>query len=200
MTGTAENKIDIFTFQRAKLLQQYCGDIFYNYENDNQFLCVLADGLGSGHEAHVAAKAVIDTVKKEPEEDLVLMMEHCNQAISGLRGAAVAIIRADFDTKKLSYVGLGNIRFYMVDNHAKLSFPLSTTGFLSGKRQHFKQKVLEFKPGSKFLIHSDGLVLKKVKNYLTSSLCVVKTGHTIERLIPDIPMDDVTFVIGKFPE
>lgn len=197
---TTENKLDLFTFQRAKLLQQYCGDVFYTYEKEDHFLCVLADGLGSGYEANLAAKAVTDIVESEPEADLVTMIEHCNQAVAGLRGAAVAIIRADFQLQKLAYVGLGNIRFYMLDRQGKLSFPLSTTGFLSGRTQHFKQKNLEFKPGSKFLLHSDGLVLKKVKNYLTSSQCIAKTGHSIERLVPDIPMDDVTFVLGKFPE
>ncbi|WP_179946377.1 MULTISPECIES: PP2C family serine/threonine-protein phosphatase [unclassified Listeria] len=200
MEMATENKLDLFTFQRAKLLQQYCGDVFYTYEKDDHFLCVLADGLGSGYEAHLAAKAITDTVESEPEADLVTMIEHCNQAVSGLRGAAVAIIRAHFKTQKLAYVALGNIRFYMLDSHGKLSFPLSTTGFLSGRKQHFKQKNMEFKPGSKFLLHSDGLVLKKVKNYLTSAQCLAKTGYDIERLVPDIPMDDVTFVLGKFPE
>ncbi|EDN9597185.1 serine phosphatase, partial [Listeria monocytogenes] len=58
----------------------------------------------------------------------------------------------------------------------------------------------KYKPGSKFLMHSDGLVLSRVRKSLESPLCVVKIGHLIERNILDIPTDDVTFMVGKFPE
>ncbi|WP_099223413.1 PP2C family serine/threonine-protein phosphatase [Listeria costaricensis] len=191
--------VELFTFQRAKSLQQYCGDMYYYLEKDHQFLCVLADGLGSGHEAHKSALAAIEVIRSAPEEDLLTMMNSANQAVASLRGAAIAIIRADLEKARITYSGMGNIRFFLIGQDGKLVYPLSTTGYLSGRRQRFSIKNFHYKPGTKFLMHSDGLVLDHVKSYLESPLCVVKTGHQIEQTIQAIPSDDVTFLLGKFP-
>ncbi|EUJ30772.1 sigma-B negative effector [Listeria floridensis FSL S10-1187] len=200
MPSLSKSHVELFTFQRTKALQQYSGDMYFVTEKKGLFLCVLADGLGSGIEAHRSAKAVIETVKLNPEGELPDLMEQANQAVSGLRGAAVAMIRADLEHRKLTYTGTGNIRFYFVEPGGKVGFPLSTMGFLSGRKQLFKVKTFDFKSDSKFLIHSDGLVLKKARSFLTSPLDVIKTGHSIERQIASIPEDDVSFVLGKFPQ
>ncbi|MBC1520262.1 SpoIIE family protein phosphatase [Listeria aquatica] len=199
MSSIVKTNVELFTFQRSKDLQQYSGDMYFFTElPNNEFLCVLADGLGSGIEAHRSAKAVIDAVKEDPAEELDSLMDKCNQAVSGLRGAAVAMIRVNFVTHTLTYTGTGNIRFYFMEASGKMSFPLSTMGFLSGRKQLFKLKQFQYKPGSKFLIHSDGLKLRKVKSYLDSPISAVHTGHSIERQIASVPEDDVSFVVGKF--
>ncbi len=199
MSSIIKTHVELFAFQRSKALQQYSGDMYFFTElPDNEFLCVLADGLGSGIEAHQSAKAVIDAVKSDPSEELDLLMEKCNQAVSGLRGAAVAMIRVNFAKQTLTYTGTGNIRFYFMEVTGKMSFPLSTMGFLSGRKQLFKLKQFRYQPSSKFLIHSDGLKLRKVRSYLDSSLNALHTGHRIERQIASVPEDDVSFVVGKF--
>ncbi|EBF5847852.1 SpoIIE family protein phosphatase [Listeria sp. FSL L7-1435] len=191
---------NLFVFQRSKALQQYCGDVYYTHEDENGFLYVLSDGLGSGLEANRAAKATVDAIKEDIHADITEMLEKANQAVSGLRGAAIAIIKGDYLTKTLYYTGMGNIRFYMIGMEDKLIFPLSGSGFLSGRKQKYRLQSFKYKPGSKFLMHSDGLVLSRVRKSLESPLCVVKIGHLIERNILDIPTDDVTFMVGKFPE
>lgn len=105
---------NLFVFQRSKALQQYCGDVYYTHEDENGFLYVLSDGLGSGLEANRAAKATVDAIKEDIHADITDMLEKANQAVSGLRGAAIAIIKGDYLTKTLYYTGMGNIRFYMI--------------------------------------------------------------------------------------
>ncbi|MBK3913311.1 PP2C family serine/threonine-protein phosphatase [Listeria ivanovii] len=190
---------DLFVFQRSKALQQYCGDVYFTHEDENGFLYVLSDGLGSGLEANRAAKATIEAIKEDLHADLTHMLEKANQAVSGLRGAAIAIIKADYLTKTIYYTGMGNIRFYMIGSENKLIFPLSGSGFLSGRKQKYRLQNFKYKPGSKFLLHSDGLVLSRVRKNLESPLCVGKLGHLIEQSILDIPTDDVTFLLGQFP-
>lgn len=61
---------NLFVFQRSKALQQYCGDVYYTHEDENGFLYVLSDGLGSGLEANRAAKATVDAIKEDIHADL----------------------------------------------------------------------------------------------------------------------------------
>ncbi|MBC6297378.1 SpoIIE family protein phosphatase [Listeria sp. FSL L7-1517] len=199
MNNTVESN-NLFAFQRSKALQQYCGDVYFTHEDETGFLYVLSDGLGSGIEANRAARATIDAIKEDIHIDLTLMLEKANQAVSGLRGAAIAIIKADYLTKTIYYTGMGNIRFYMIGSEDKLVFPLSGSGFLSGRKQKYRLQTYKYKPGSKFILHSDGLVLSRVRNNLESQMCVTKLGHLIEQAILDIPSDDVTFLLGQFPD
>lgn len=60
---------NLFVFQRSKALQQYCGDVYYTHEDENGFLYVLSDGLGSGLEANRAAKATVDAIKEDIHAD-----------------------------------------------------------------------------------------------------------------------------------
>lgn len=193
--------LDIFKFQRSKSKQKFCGDVWHLEEDKDGFFLILADGLGSGKDAHQAAQSAVDAILPlSKSNDLVNMLEEANHAVASLRGAAIAIIKADYATQTVQYIGLGNIRFFMIDEQGKMVYPLSKTGFLSGRKMQIRQQAFRYQLGSKFLIHSDGLVLKRIKYYLDSPLCVHKVGNIIEQSILDMPSDDVTFLLGQFPK
>ena len=71
----------------------YCGDSFYITINDDYFLCVLADGLGSGEFAYESSQAVVSIVKANPDEDVDTLMDYANKVLVRKRGAAVAILK-----------------------------------------------------------------------------------------------------------
>ncbi|WP_036079835.1 PP2C family serine/threonine-protein phosphatase [Listeria cornellensis] len=197
--GQSGASIELYLFQRAKHLQYHCGDQIFLKEDATGFLCAIVDGLGSGKEAEKAAKAVVEVIGANNTlpniSDIVAL---ANEALVGLRGAAIAIWRGDWDEQTITYCGIGNIRFYLLGTDDALIFPISSTGFLSGRKQKIRTQKFQYKPGSKFLMHSDGLTLAGVKRYLFTSSSVEATGHCIEGNVIDIPEDDVTFLVGAF--
>ncbi|MBC2194372.1 PP2C family serine/threonine-protein phosphatase [Listeria booriae] len=199
VTGQSNVGVELYVFQRAKHLQEHCGDQILIKEDASGLLCALVDGLGSGKEAEKAAKAVTEVIDAHSSMHLRDIVAEANKAISGLRGAAIAIWYANFAKQQLTYCGIGNIRFYLLGEGDKLLFPISSTGFLSGRKQKIRTQKFDYKAGSKFLMHSDGLVLGGVKKYLFASGSIESTGHCIESNVSDIPEDDVTFIVGEFP-
>lgn len=189
---------EIYIFQRAKHLQRHCGDQFFIKEDASGILCALVDGLGSGKEAEKAAKAVVEAIDANSSlKSLADIVARSNEAVAGLRGAAIAIWRTDWAKQKLIYCGIGNIRFFMVGEDDELVYPISSTGFLSGRRQKIRTQEFSYRPGSRFLMHSDGLTLAGIKKYLYASANIENTGHCIESNVAEVPEDDVTFLMGK---
>lgn len=105
------HQMDVITDQLAKRGQSVCGDSFYYHTTDDYFICVLADGLGSGEYANEASSAVVNTVRENHDLDISTIMDLSNQSLLHKRGAAVGVIKINFHTKELAYCCTGNIRF-----------------------------------------------------------------------------------------
>ncbi|WP_257829147.1 ATP-binding protein [Burkholderia glumae] len=69
----------------------------------------VADGLGHGPEAHVAATCAIDIAHRNPGLEPGRLMQAMHDALRATRGAAVAIARFDPARTGLSFAGVGNI-------------------------------------------------------------------------------------------
>ncbi|MBU5873074.1 hypothetical protein JVW08_20405, partial [Vibrio cholerae O1] len=70
---------------------------------------------------------------------------------------------------------------------SKLNTTLPITGYLSGRPQQFKTEIFDYEPGSRFIIHSDGVKERNVQSYL-------KKCESIERIADQLKeqqtMDD----------
>lgn len=182
-------------FQTAKESNLLCGDSFYLTLTEDYFLCVLADGLGSGKYAYEASQAAVSVVRSNPEENVDTLMDFCNKVLLKKRGAAVAILKVDFKQKEFEYSCVGNIRFYLYPPDGKLVYPMPVTGYLSGKPQKYRTHKYTYEPNSKFLIHSDGFVNVNTKNLLSSC-------QSIPALVAHLKVkqvnrsDDMSFIVG----
>ncbi|TDL30507.1 phosphoserine phosphatase [Jeotgalibacillus sp. S-D1] len=183
--------------QYAKNGQGDCGDSYYMIATEDYYLCILADGLGSGEFAHESSAAACDVVSIHHDEDIESLMERCNRSLLKKRGAAVAIVKIMFDTKEVHYCCVGNVRFYFYSHAGKLTYPLPVSGYLSGRPQKFKTQRFPFEDGSSFLIHSDGLELTRVRPLLQPQNSLDYISAHLESLVSGA--DDTTFVIGRLP-
>src|SRR5699024_10385072 len=59
----ADRKVQVAVYQKAKSNNYYCGDSYFYTETENEFVCALADGLGSGEFAKESSQAVIDIIR-----------------------------------------------------------------------------------------------------------------------------------------
>ncbi len=191
-----DNRVQLIASQSPKQGKLLCGDDYFFEVTDDYFICVLADGLGSGEFAHESSRAVTNVVREFQGADVGEIMERCNQALVRKRGAAVAIFKVDFKKKEFQYSCVGNIRFYLYPPDDKMIYPLPVTGYLSGRKQRFHTQRFTYIPATKFFIHSDGFEMKGTKNFLRNSGSLEETARKLESQNSAIN-DDVTFIFGS---
>lgn len=191
-----DSRVQLIASQSPKQGKLLCGDDYFFEVTDDYFICVIADGLGSGEFAHESSRAVTNVVREFQSEEVEAIMERCNKALLKKRGAAVAIFKVDFKKKELHYSCVGNIRFYLYPPNGKMIYPLPVTGFLSGRKQRFHTQRFTYVPASKFFIHSDGFEMKGTKDFLRSSGSLEETARKLERQ-NSASNDDITIIFGS---
>lgn len=169
-------------------------------ETQDYFLCLLVDGLGSGVEAKQAADRAISAVKQDPDEDLHTLMKACNKALQAGRGAVLSIFKVFFNTGRLAFSGVGNIRFMYATPGGEVNYPLPTVGFMSGRPQSYRVQTFPYETGSSFIMHSDGVEMNAT-NYraLLEGGSLKETSRRMECLLgkQKDQNDDVTLLYGK---
>jgi phosphoserine phosphatase RsbX len=196
MTHLVKDHIEVYAKQVSKGKNPYCGDSFFFTSTDDYFICILADGLGSGKFAYESSHAVVELVEKHHHEDVSTLMNYCNEELLHKRGAAVAIIKVYFDSQEFEYSCVGNIRFYLYSSVGKMTYPLPVTGYLSGRPQKYRTQRFSYEPQSKFLLHSDGLNITNIKSLLQNSNSLRRINDEISLRLAE-PIDDTTFIVGS---
>jgi anti-sigma regulatory factor (Ser/Thr protein kinase) len=85
------------------------GDAWGIEADQNGLTVTVADGLGHGPDAHVAAASAVDVVRRRAGRSPAVLMELAHGALRPTRGAAVAIARLDLTRSQLMFAGTGNI-------------------------------------------------------------------------------------------
>ncbi|WP_077210599.1 PP2C family serine/threonine-protein phosphatase [Bacillus dakarensis] len=189
-------KIEVIAHQRTKEGNLQCGDCYFFTTTDDYFICVLADGLGSGEYAFDSAATVVNIVEQFHHEDVEVLMNRCNNALMLKRGAAVAIFKVFYRIQEFEYSCVGNIRFFLYSSSGKLTYPLPVTGYLSGKPQKFHTQRYSYETDSKFLVYSDGFRYQRLKSILSTLRPLEQIAEDIKRTNPNTT-DDATFIIGN---
>jgi negative regulator of sigma-B (phosphoserine phosphatase) len=87
-----------------------CGDRAGWWSRNGLDLVAIADGLGHGPDAAVAASVAIDTVEAWLGGDLIELFHDMNEMLRPTRGAAVGVATVEWATGQLTYVAVGNTR------------------------------------------------------------------------------------------
>lgn len=194
-----DRKVEAIAAQSSKDGKALCGDDYFFLATDDYFVCVLADGLGSGEFAHESSRAVTNVVRESHGKDVDSLMELCNRVLLQKRGAAVAIFKVYFNELRFHYSCVGNIRFYLYPPNGKLVYPLPVTGYMSGRKQRFHTQVFSYVPNSRFLIHSDGFEMRGTKDFFGLSSSLEVSANQLEHT-NSAASDDITFIFGSLLE
>ncbi|MFT8322565.1 MAG: PP2C family serine/threonine-protein phosphatase [Bacillus sp. (in: firmicutes)] len=196
MTALKDSHIHVLAHQTIKKGKLLCGDSYFYTSTDQYFICVLADGLGSGEFANEASEAVTDIVAEFHNESVDALMEQCNRVMVKKRGAAVCVFKADYKTRNIMYSCVGNIRFFLYSPSGKLTYPLPVTGYLSGRPQNYHTQSFSYEANSKFLVFSDGFNIQGVKEMLKGYIPLRTIADTIMDKYKNTD-DDSTFILGS---
>lgn len=122
----------------------------------------VLDGLGHGAGAAGAALAGVEALANARGERLEVLVALCHRVLTGTRGAAMSLARIDFQTNKLSWTGIGNVRAHLVAKsvsgvHVRSSARL--VGGIVGYRipETRPAQVVSIRTGDLLVITSDGI-------------------------------------------
>ncbi len=140
--------------QTAALHETVSGDAWRVAEDAAGLSVLMADGLGHGEQAAIAARAVAGAFDAEPFVAPQLVCERAHLAAQGTRGAAVSAARIAGTT--LRYAGVGNIAGTVIEGQKGrgLANQNGTVGLQVRRVQEFEYN---WGPGSLLVLHSDGL-------------------------------------------
>jgi len=196
MTTLINNNVHVLAHQTIKKGKRLCGDSYFFTSTDQYFICVLADGLGSGEFANEASMAVINVIEEFHDAPVEELMERCNKVLMKKRGAAVCVFKVQYESKSIIYSSVGNIRFFLYSPTGKLTYPLPVTGYLSGRPQTYHTQCFAYEANSKFLVFSDGFNIQGVKTLLKDYLPIEIIADIIITKYKN-NQDDSTFILGS---
>jgi len=187
-------KVEVSVYQEAKIGNYQCGDSYFYTELEDEFVCAIADGLGSGEFAKESSQIVIDIVKRNIHVTVEQLMSECNKQLSSKRGAVLGVLKIDFKTNQLTYSSIGNIGMMMVkkDKSKKRSIP--SKGYLAGYRQPFKVVQEKLEAGMNVFMFSDGVADRELSRPFFTYETVANITREYEHRNSKNRYDDTTLI------
>lgn len=177
----------IAVIKRARHDARHCGDACGHWQvNDTTTICI-ADGLGHGKEAEIAAQEAMDYVAHHTAHPLPEIFAGCNARLRSTRGVAMGIAVVDNATGSLTYAGVGNTRAMVapasVAGMPVVSFP-GNSGIVGGGYRSLSCDTALLRPGDLVILTTDGL-----DEYIDLSLYDAALRADVKRLAEQIMRD-----------
>ncbi|WP_343327827.1 SpoIIE family protein phosphatase [Lentibacillus saliphilus] len=192
-----KSRTEVAVYQKPKKGNYYCGDSYYYTETENEFICVIADGLGSGEFAKESSQVVINIVKAHIDASVKTLIKMCNQSLMGKRGVVLGLLKIDFDQKHYTFSSVGNIGIVMISNWKKKR-NIPNAGFLAGYERPFKVVSGELKPEMRFVVFSDGVTDADLSQPFMLYNNVHELTHAFSEYKADQADDDTTMITIKY--
>jgi anti-sigma regulatory factor (Ser/Thr protein kinase) len=132
------------------------GDTWATGKSGDDYLILVADGLGHGVMAAEAASVAVRVFREQINCSLKEIIETMHGAMRQTRGAALAIAKIDLEQQILQFVGVGNITgtIHASTGNTHLVSHNGTVGYEVRKIQEFSYP---WQQEAMLIMHSDGL-------------------------------------------
>ena len=174
-----------------------CGDGWSICVDGSRGAVMLADGLGHGADANVAAKAALAVFVRNPFGALAPMLQEAHTELRTTRGAAVFVLKLDTEGNTISSAGAGNVVARLVSGVSDKTL-LSQHGTIGVQIRRIEEISTDWPPHALLIVHSDGIETRWSKDLLMPVLgrdpalvaAIVLREHCRGR-------DDATIVVLK---
>lgn len=122
-------------------------------------ICVLADGLGHGPEAAVAAQAALSTAREYSDKAPAEIVERAHGVLRSTRGAALAVGEIDRFGQSVRFCGVGNISATIVSSTG-IRHLVSHNGIVGQEARKISEFTYPWSRDSLLIMHSDGLTTR----------------------------------------
>ena len=136
--------------------ERACGDAWAIHRSPSRALVVLADGLGHGFEAALAADLATRTAMEHVRRSPAQIIGAAHEALRRTRGAALAVAEIDADNHRLTFAGVGNVAAAVVAADGTKSLP-SQNGIVGHEMRPAHEFIHPWTTSSCLIMHSDGI-------------------------------------------
>ncbi len=197
--------IQVFVKGHARHPGEPSGDAFWYAEEGRRLWIMVVDGLGSGPEAAApageAVRCIRTHVEKTPDplnvpRTLENMLQACDHALKGSRGAAMGLATFDMESGVGHYTGVGNVELRVLGAGASCH-PVVQAGILGTGLRKVRVEEFPYRVGDLIIMHSDGLSSRfSVPEAMAQGWSLDALG---ERLVAEWgkATDDMTVVLAR---
>lgn len=136
--------------------EEVSGDTWATAKSGDDYLILVADGLGHGVMAAEAAAVAVRVFQEKANCSLTEIIEAMHGAMRHTRGAALAIAKIDLEQQILQFVGVGNITGTIQANAATIRM-VSHNGTVGHELRKIQQFTYPWHQDGVLIMHSDGL-------------------------------------------
>jgi len=179
--------------------EEICGDGWAYETLADRTICMVADGLGHGPNAAIAAEQAVATAREHKMKNPAEIMEMIHGALRSTRGAALAIAQVRHADGLLRFCGVGNIAATLITD-AAVRHLTSYNGTAGVEARKIVEFTYPWSAQSLLVMHSDGLQSRwDFKDY--PGLTQRHPSLIAAILYRDFcrGRDDVTVLVGKVP-
>jgi anti-sigma regulatory factor (Ser/Thr protein kinase) len=154
----AEGNLQLGTVCQPIAGETACGDAWSVAFAPASARVLLADGLGHGPQAAAASDRAAAVLQTHAGYPVTTIIEECDIALRGSRGAAMAVAAIDTARSELSYAGVGNIAAHVYDaGGANRRQMVSHNGIVGSNVRKVQAFATSWPAGALLIMHSDGL-------------------------------------------
>lgn len=170
-----------------------CGDVANAWLRDARSVVAIADGLGHGQEAAVAADAAMDYIGSHQDDDPVTLFRGMHEALAGTRGAAVGVCIIEPALGQLTYLAVGNTRAGIFGwRTTRLdSYP----GIVGGSFRRLVPVVVPIRPGDQLVLWTDGVDERLTPNGAPDVATPELADHLLHRFL--LGKDDAGVIVAQ---
>ena len=194
-----QERMLVSVYQKAKKGNAYCGDSYFYTETKDEFVCALADGLGSGEFAMESSQAVIDIIKENKHASVEELVQKCNKILLGKRGVVLGILKINFNTEMYSFSSIGNIGIMTLANDNKKTRNIPKSGYLGGFKRPIKVVNYKLQKGTSFIMFSDGVKDKELSQCFFKEKDVDSITSAYAQTTEKDRADDTTLIAMRYP-
>lgn len=193
-----QQRVDVSVFQEPKDGNSCCGDSYFYNETEDQFICAIADGLGSGKYALESSQAVMDIIKENNDVSVTELVKRSNEMLSGKRGVVLGILKIDFTSQTYSFSSIGNIGVMTITDGNVRKRNIPNSGYLAGYKRPIKVVNYPLRKRTTFIMFSDGVKDKELAQYFFLDTDVKNITRTYQKTTNNIRDDDTTLIAIRY--
>jgi negative regulator of sigma-B (phosphoserine phosphatase) len=147
--------------QQAMPGESVSGDMHLVQPFPRGVLVAVADGLGHGEEAHVAAHVAVAALRARASHSALMLVKLCHEALHGTRGAALTVASFNAVDGTMTWLGVGNVDAVLLRGDPRAApvrdYVLLHGGVVGLQMPPLRAFVLPVTPGDTLVVATDGV-------------------------------------------
>ncbi|WP_186576333.1 protein phosphatase 2C domain-containing protein [Aquibacillus kalidii] len=192
-----DKRMEVSVYQKAKKGNYYCGDSYFYQETENEFICALADGLGSGEYARESSQAVMSIIENNIHSSVEQIVKECNKSLLGKRGVVLGVLKVDFQTMEYAFSSIGNIGIMSIASNNEKKRNIPNSGYIGGVPRPVKVLNGRITDDLIFVMFSDGVSSRDLSAKYFLGKDVHAITESFSSLVGINENDDTTLIAMK---